>query len=183
MAPGPDSLTWFCQEIWNTGHCGGIKQVSSKFDSQESNLETVSPSTWISLHHTTIFFFLAFLGPHPWHMEVPRLGFELELQLLAFTTATATATQDPSRVCNLHHSLWQHWVLNPLSKARDQTCILTDASQIHFLLSHYGNSIFFLLFNKGNYIQPEISLWPMALLYPLCFYTLCFHFYSSETIF
>ena len=25
------------------------------------------------------FFFLSFLGPHPWHMEVPRLGVEQEL--------------------------------------------------------------------------------------------------------
>ena len=31
------------------------------------------------------FFFLVFLGPHPGHMEVPRLGVELELQLLAYT--------------------------------------------------------------------------------------------------
>ena len=31
----------------------------------------------------------AFLGPHPQHMEVPRLGVELELYLLAYTTATA----------------------------------------------------------------------------------------------
>ena len=28
-------------------------------------------------------FVFVFLGPHPWHMEVPRLGVELELQLLA----------------------------------------------------------------------------------------------------
>ena len=28
------------------------------------------------------------LGPHPWHMEVPRPGVELELQLPAYTTAT-----------------------------------------------------------------------------------------------
>ena len=34
-----------------------------------------------------IFFF--FLGPHPQHMEVPRLGVKLELQMLAYTTATA----------------------------------------------------------------------------------------------
>ena len=34
-----------------------------------------------------------FLGPHPQHMEVPRLGVQLELQLLAY--ATSTATQDP----------------------------------------------------------------------------------------
>ena len=45
--------------------------------------------------------FLLFL-PHPWHMEVPRLGVKSELQLPAY--ATAIATPDPSRVCDLHHS-------------------------------------------------------------------------------
>ena len=39
---------------------------------------------------------------------------------------------DPSHVCNLHHSSQQHQILNPLSEARNQTCILMDASQIHF---------------------------------------------------
>ena len=39
-----------------------------------------------------IFFF--FYWPHPWHMEVPRLGVELELQLPTY--ATATAMQDLS---------------------------------------------------------------------------------------
>ena len=34
-------------------------------------------------------FFFSFLGPHPQHMEVPRLGVESELQLPAYTTATA----------------------------------------------------------------------------------------------
>ena len=32
---------------------------------------------------------LCFLGPHLWHMEVPRLGTEMELQLPAYATATA----------------------------------------------------------------------------------------------
>ena len=31
-----------------------------------------------------------FLGPHPWHMLVTRLGAKSELQLLACTTATTT---------------------------------------------------------------------------------------------
>ena len=31
--------------------------------------------------------FFVFLGSHPRHMEVPRLGVELELQLPAYTTA------------------------------------------------------------------------------------------------
>ena len=33
------------------------------------------------------FFSFVFLGPHPRHMETPRLGVKLELQLLACTTA------------------------------------------------------------------------------------------------
>ena len=59
------------------------------------------------------FFFFCFLG----HMEVPRLGIESELQLLAY--ATATATPAPSCICDLHQSSWEYWILNPLSKARD----------------------------------------------------------------
>ena len=34
--------------------------------------------------------FFLFLGLHPWHMEVPRLGVKLELWLPAYTTATGS---------------------------------------------------------------------------------------------
>ena len=47
-----------------------------------------------------ISFFFSFLGPHQWDMEVPRLGFESELQLLAYNTATET--WDLRRIFNLH---------------------------------------------------------------------------------
>ena len=73
--------------------------------------------------------FLLFLGPLPWHMEVPRIGVESELQPPAY--ARATATWDLSHVHDLHHSSWQHHVLNPLSKARDQTHNLMVPSWIH----------------------------------------------------
>ena len=63
-------------------------------------------------------------------MEVPRLGVESELQLPAYTTATATP--DLSLICNLHHSSRHRQILNPLIEARDQTCDLMDASQIRF---------------------------------------------------
>ena len=48
-------------------------------------------------------------------MGICGLRFELELQLLAYTTATVM--KDLSQV--IHHSLWQHQMLNPLSEARD----------------------------------------------------------------
>ena len=71
-------------------------------------------------------FFFPFRATPPWHTEVPRLGVESELQLPAYTTVTAT--RNPSRVCDLHHSSWQLQILNPLSEARDRTCILMDSS-------------------------------------------------------
>ena len=50
-------------------------------------------------------------------MEVPRLGVESELQLLAYSIATAMP--DPSQVSDPGHSSWQHRILNPLNKASD----------------------------------------------------------------
>ena len=79
------------------------------------------------------FFFLGgevFLGLHPRHMEVPRLGVESKLKLQAYITATVM--QDLSHVCDLNQSSQQRQILNPLSKARDRTCILMDTSQINF---------------------------------------------------
>ena len=78
-----------------------------------------------------VHFFFVFLGPQLWHMEVPRLGIEWELWLLAYTKPTATPDLS-SCVCTLHHSLLQHRILNPPSKARNRTCVLIDASQSCF---------------------------------------------------
>ena len=83
------------------------------------------------------FFFFCFLGPHLWHMEVPRQGVKLE-QLQAY--ATVMAMPDPNWVCKLHCSSWQPQILNPPSEARDGTRILMYASQVCNLLSHSGNS-------------------------------------------
>ena len=89
----------------------------------------------------SIFFFLFYFciwGPDLWSMEVPRLGVESELQLLAYTTGTAMP--DPSHICDLHRSSWQCWIHNPLSGAKDRTRILMDTSWVFNPLSHNGNS-------------------------------------------
>ena len=51
--------------------------------------------TFINLE--AFFFFLFHLGLR--HMEFPKLGVKLELQLKAYITATASP--DPSHICNL----------------------------------------------------------------------------------
>ena len=85
---------------------------------------------------SAIFLIFWFLGPHLWHVKVPRLGIKVELQLPAYTTTTATP--DLSCLCELHHSSWQCWILNPLNEVRDRTCILLDASQIRFCWATMG---------------------------------------------
>ena len=77
-----------------------------------------------------IYLFFVFAGPHPRHMKIPRLWVTSEWQLPAYTTVIVT--RDPSLFCDLHHGSWQHQILNPLSKARDQTHILMDASWVHY---------------------------------------------------
>ena len=68
-----------------------------------------------------LFFLFAFLQPHLQHMEVLypgtrghtklELGVKSEPELQAH--ATATATQDPSHICDLLCSLQQCQILNP----------------------------------------------------------------------
>ena len=70
------------------------------------------------------------------HMEVPRLGAELELQLPAYSTTTAMP--DRSCICDLRHSSWQCQILNPLREARDRTCNLMVRSQIRFCCTTMG---------------------------------------------
>ena len=67
-----------------------------------------------------------FLGPHPQHMEVPRL----RVGAVATILYHRHATPHLSCVCNLHHSSQQCRILNPLRKARGQICVLMDTSQI-----------------------------------------------------
>ena len=67
-------------------------------------------------------------------MEVPMLGVELELHLPTYTTATAM--QDLSHICDLHHSSEQCQILNPQSEAR--SCNLVVTSRISFCCATTG---------------------------------------------
>jgi len=60
---------------------------------------------WLGGHASPFFFF--FLGLYLQHMEVPRLGVELELQLLAYVTAMPDGPLGEARDQTLHpHRLY-----------------------------------------------------------------------------
>ena len=121
----------------------------------------------------SLFFYLlifAFLGLHLWHMEAPRLEVDLELQLPAY--ATAIAAQDLSYVCKLYHSSQQHQILNPLSKARDHTCILIDTSWIRFRCTTVG-TFSMTTFNLESMFIKLWKAWWDSLLHPESLHTLC----------
>ena len=88
--------------------CGGFKPRFYCIPIEQQNSAKRKSSCFPPLFFF-LFPFFVFLGPHLQHMEVPRLGVELELQLLAYTTATAKP--DPSHICNIHHGSGQCWIL------------------------------------------------------------------------
>ena len=82
QASKPALFLWLCH-IRTTScnqeppiSCGLLHTLQIKF----SSFVKVSHSFEMNCNHH-FFFFLSFvfLGPHPWHMKVPRLGVELEL--------------------------------------------------------------------------------------------------------
>ena len=140
------------------------------------NLNLTVP--WWELLCIILFYFAlfsSFLGPHLWYMKVPSLTPELELQLLIYTTATAMP--DPSCVCDLHHSSWQHKIINSLSKARDWTGILTDASCVRYCCATTENSFknfFFLcLILKLEFIHYQGSCLALFISHFLSFPSSC----------
>ena len=87
-------------------------------------------------------------------MSIPRLEVASELQLLAYTTATAV--QDPSHVFDLHHSSGQGWILNPLSKARDQTHVLMNTDWVGYHLATMrspASTLFAMLSRKDTFLR------------------------------
>ena len=82
---------------------------------EEINLLAPQPSTSRFQNSQNINFCCLFLGPQVGHLEFPRLGVQLELQLPAYTTATVMP--ELNHICDLYHSSRQRWIFNPQSRA------------------------------------------------------------------
>ena len=94
------------------------------------------------MHFFLSFFFFLFRAA-PWPMEVPRLRVKSKLQLPAYATAADTGMTDLSLVCDLHHSSQPCKILNPLSRAKDQTRIIMDTSWVCYCWAIMGATYFF----------------------------------------
>ena len=74
--------------------CGGKSKNKRQESMDREWCETRLEQSLGPAEHLIFFAFLlllfCFLGPHLWHMEVPRIGVKSELQQLAYTTAIAT---------------------------------------------------------------------------------------------
>ena len=129
---------WLRSDPWlGSSICHRAAKTNKQNPTKNSNKNKRGES-FIQICHIIYLCIFVFLGPHLCCMEVPRLGVELVLKLLAY--ATATATWDLSHVCNLCHSSRERQILNPLSKAGDQTWVLMDASHIRSHWAMMGNS-------------------------------------------
>ena len=56
-----------------------------------------------------LFFFCFFLGPHPWHKEVPRIGVELDYSCWPMPQSRQGQNQAASATCTTAHINWSHW--------------------------------------------------------------------------
>ena len=102
----------------------GLPSNLTSFLSCLASVLVISTSFPVPPPYFFLIYLFFFIWLHLWHMEVPGLQVELELKLLAYTTATAT--RDLSRIFDLRFSSWQCQILNPLSEARDRIHILAE---------------------------------------------------------
>ena len=93
----------------------------------------------------TVTFFFSFCFFRATHVAYGTSQAKGQIAAIAAYT-TVTATWDPTCICDLHHSSWQHWILNPPSKASDQTCNLMVPSRIRFCCTTTGTPCDFFFF-------------------------------------
>jgi len=56
---------------------------------------------------------------------------------------------------HIHHSSWQCWILNPVSRTRDQTCSLMDTSRVHYHSAMMGTPKKKIFFKRSGDIRKK----------------------------
>ena len=98
---------------------------------------------------TLIYFFFCLFRATP----AANGGFQARGPIGVELPAYITATPDPSSVCDLRHRSWHLQILNPLSEARDQTCLLMDASRVRYHCATMGiPTLMYLCSINGSFV-------------------------------
>ena len=80
-------------------------------------------------------------------MEVPRLGVKSELQLPVYATEQHRIRAASAAYATAHGDAGP---LNPVSKARDQTCVFMDTIWIHYCGAMRGTPCLFFIYCCGH---------------------------------
>ena len=117
------SLRWVYSHMPDkTHHLSGKNNATAMVcqSFQRPSLETTRSLSALGV--SAIFFFFLFTATPSTHRSSWARGW-IGVVARAYTTATAMPYLSHTR--DLYHSLWQCWILSPLSEATDWICILT----------------------------------------------------------
>ena len=124
----------------SVSHCLCRAQETFEFPSSPLKPQTTPAASSLSLAESVF----KVLGHFSWVSPVSRQfnSFFFFFCLFRATPAAYRGSQFRGQIrataAGLHHSSRQRWIINPLSEARDRTCILMVLSQIHFRCSTTG---------------------------------------------
>ena len=156
------SSSTFSSDLVSPGFCFVPVWSLQKKYTEKSNSPCLCSIPWSQL----LFSFFLFLGPHPWHMEVPRLEAEYLKQ-----SCSCLPTPQPHRIqAGSAAYTTAHSNTSPsTSKARDGTRILMHTSWVLNLLRHSGNSVIFIFVYSisEEFCPPYLVLQKCHLLYKL----------------
>ena len=151
-------VTYFLIIIfWQYWNSPGNNILPSLFLGENLNINKVTTFHKENIYSFYFFFFCLFRAtPAAYRGSQPR----------GLIRAVAAGLHHSfSNICDLHHSSWQCWILDPLSEARDQTRNLIVPSRICFHCTMTGNPLFLMLcFTVYLILTTFINLFSLLLL-------------------
>ena len=107
------------------------------------NIWPCRPASWQPIYQALPLYgiptFLSFFFSFSFFFRAPLMAYGSSQAWGGIRTLAAGLHYSYSDIgCKLHHSSWQCQILNPLSKARDQTRNLTVPSQVRFCCTTTG---------------------------------------------
>ena len=133
-----------------------FKKINKKKIIPPSSCQSWSPRQVLCIFYlfTCLFIYLLLFRAIPTAHRSSHARSRIRAIAAAYTTAITTP--DPRHVCDLHHCSQQHRIPDPLSKARDQTQVFVDASQVHYCWTMAGTPVHFLYLKESLALSQRV---------------------------